>query len=93
MRVVDDNHKLALVNDQGMTLAQMVYEIIQNGDLWVTHTYTNPDYRGQGLAGQLFKILVDKARQRKVRIVSNCSYVSHRFNMHPDRYQDVIGED
>lgn len=92
MKIIDDTRRLALVNDQGETLAQMVYEVSKEDQLWVTHTFTNPDYRGHGYAQELFEAMVAKAREEGRKIVSTCEYVSRKLQEDPDRYQDIYAE-
>lgn len=92
MKILDDTRRLALVNDQGETLAQMVYEVSKEDQLWVTHTFTNPNYRGHGYAQDLFDAMVAKAREEGRKIVSTCEYVSHKLQEDRDRYQDIYAE-
>lgn len=49
-------------------------------------TFTNPPYRGSGLAAELVRFAVDDVEQRtRQRIVPSCWYVEQWFDRHPDR--------
>lgn len=49
-------------------------------------TFTNPPYRGHGLASELVKFAVDDVEARtRLRIVPSCWYVDQWFDRHPDR--------
>ena len=49
-------------------------------------TFTNPQYRGSGLAGELVRFAVDDVEQgTRRRIVPSCWYVEQWFDRHPDR--------
>ncbi|MGR2753592.1 GNAT family N-acetyltransferase [Agromyces arachidis] len=49
-------------------------------------TFTNPPYRGGGLAAELTSFAVDDVEQRTDRrIVPSCWYVEQWFDRHPDR--------
>ena len=51
-----------------------------------TRTFTNPPYRGSGLAGELVAFAVDDVEANSSRrIVPSCWYVGEWFDRHPDR--------
>jgi len=51
-----------------------------------TRTFTNPPYRGSGLAGELVAFAVDDVEATSDRrIVPSCWYVSEWFDRHPHR--------
>lgn len=52
----------------------------------VNHTYTNPEYRGQGIAGQLLDAMAKKAIKDQKLIQPTCPYISHKFDTEPDKY-------
>lgn len=50
------------------------------------HTYTNPTYRGKGLAGEVVEYAVnDVETSTTYRVVPMCWYVGKWFDEHPDR--------
>ena len=51
-----------------------------------TRAFTNPPYRGSGLAGELVEFAVDDVEANGGRrIVPSCWYVGDWFGRHPDR--------
>ena len=49
-------------------------------------TFTNPPYRGSGLAGEVVGFAVDDVESTSTaRIVPSCWYVEEWFDRHPDR--------
>ncbi|MFC9918962.1 GNAT family N-acetyltransferase [Agromyces binzhouensis] len=49
-------------------------------------TFTNPPYRGCGLAAELVQFAVDDVEARSgLRIVPSCWYVEQWFDRHPNR--------
>lgn len=51
-----------------------------------TRTFTNPSYRGSGLAGELVEFAVDDVESTSSRrIVPSCWYVGEWFDRHPHR--------
>ncbi|MFF2273904.1 GNAT family N-acetyltransferase [Agromyces sp. NPDC058136] len=51
-----------------------------------TRTFTNPSYRGSGLAGEVVRFAVDDVEANSQhRIVPSCWYVDEWFDRHPER--------
>ncbi|WP_350346888.1 GNAT family N-acetyltransferase [Agromyces sp. G08B096] len=51
-----------------------------------TRTFTNPPYRGHGLAGDVVAFAVDDVEATSTRaIVPSCWYVGEWFDRHPER--------
>lgn len=53
------------------------------------HTVTDPDFRGQGLAGALVSAALDATRAEGLKIRTSCSYVDGYVTKHPE-YQDLL---
>lgn len=61
-----------------------------DGDLQVMpHTVTDPDHRGQGVAGAVVQAALDAARENGRTVQADCSYVAHYVETHPE-YQDLV---
>jgi len=50
-----------------------------DNDLIINRTFVNPNYRGQQLAQQLLKELVENAKLNHKKIVPLCSFVQREF--------------
>ena len=90
------------LNDQGRgsffiregdeQLAEMVISI-HKGNLTVFHTEVSDKLRGQGIAGQLLKNMVQHAREHQLKVIALCPYVHAEFERHPDQYADIWNKD
>ena len=57
-----------------------------------THTEVDPDYQGQGLAGQLIKVALDDTKSAGLRVVAQCPAVAKYASKHPE-YDDIVDRD
>lgn len=58
----------------------------QPGSIALTHTFTRPDRRGEGIAARLVETAVDEIdREGGRKVVPTCWYVADWFAAHPDR--------
>lgn len=55
------------------------------------HTFVPPEARGQGLAAELVRALIEDARREGFKIVPQCSYVEAAFRRHPE-WADVLAD-
>jgi len=79
-----DANRYTLVID-GQLAAVADYRI--NGDaISFHHTFTQPNLRGRGLAGEVVEFAVDDVEKNSTRrIVPMCWYVADWFEAHPER--------
>ncbi len=69
----------------GDTASVLDYRVLGDSVAF-TRTFTNPQYRGSGLAGELVQFAVDDVEVNSMhRIVPSCWYVGEWFDRHPDR--------
>ena len=60
-----------------------------NPKFWtIDHTYVDPDYRGENIAGNLVKNVVEAAKEKKVKIVPICRFACLEFDRKPE-YQEM----
>jgi uncharacterized protein len=70
----------------GADVASVLDYRVLDDSVAFTRTFTNPAYRGSGLAGELVSFAVDDvAANSDRRIVPSCWYVGEWFDRHPDR--------
>jgi hypothetical protein len=55
----------------------------------ITHTGTDPEWRGQGVAGQLTRRALDDIRAGGQRVQPVCPYTEHYIEEHP-AYADLL---
>lgn len=65
------------------------YEIDDKNRLVVTHTYVNPNYRGQGLANLLLDEVIKLATDQKQFIVPLCSF-AYKVLHSSDKYAYLL---
>lgn len=54
------------------------------GAMHFTHTYVPPSLRGRGIAERLTRHALDYARQEKLKVIPECSYVAKFLERHPE---------
>ena len=81
-------HRFVLSRD-GDELAHVEY--VPREAVWIiTHTFTEPAGRGQGLAAQVVRATLDGAREAGVLVRPVCPYVADYVAIHPE-YEDLLG--
>ena len=72
----------------GKRVAEMVFSIVKE-NLTVFHTEVSDSLKGQGVAGQLLKTMVEYVRRHNLKVIPLCPYVSAQFKRHPELYTDI----
>ncbi len=76
--------------EDGIIAVKAYYCNKSDGVIDITRVYTNPDFRGQGLAGKLMDVVVDYMRSKNLKAVATCSYASSWLEKNKDTCSDVI---
>jgi predicted GNAT family acetyltransferase len=79
------------VDEDGERVAEMVISIV-GSNLTVFHTEVADKLQGQGVSGKLLAAMVGYAREKHLKVIPLCPYVSAQFKRHPDLYHDVWNE-
>ncbi len=62
-----------------------VVDVVRRGDvLLVTHTGTEPEFRGQGLAGRTTEQVLADVRSRGLKVEPLCPFTAHYLDTHPE---------
>lgn len=57
-----------------------VLDFVRKGnEVYVTHTYTPPEYRGKGIAAKLMEALISYCEKNNMKIYPICSYAVSFF--------------
>ncbi len=60
-----------------------------NPKYWtIDHTYVEPDYRGESIACNLVKGVVDAAKEKNVKLVPVCKFACREFERKPE-YEEM----
>jgi hypothetical protein len=71
-------------------LARLDYRLATDSIIF-SHTGTPPALQGQGIAGKLVQTGLEYARENKLKVVPQCSYVAAYIRKHPE-YQPLLQE-
>ena len=64
--------------------AILTYRKVGVGHIEVNHTRVAREARGQGLAGKLYRAMVEYARSNGLQVTPTCSYVVKMFERFPE---------
>lgn len=84
--VPEEGHYALFV--QGAQVGLAAYRIT-GSTITFTHTETDPQLQGHGLAGRLVQGALDDVRRRGLAVVPRCSYVREWIGDHP-AYADLV---
>jgi predicted GNAT family acetyltransferase len=62
---------------------------LEGGRMHIDSTFTPDEYRGRGLAAELTEAAIKYAREKKFKIVPDCSYAKNYFEKH-SKHRDVL---
>lgn len=68
--------------------AELNYQAVDNR-LVITRTYTPPEFRGQGIAGQLVAAAVERAKKTGETVVPSCWYAREWLENNPEAAKGV----
>jgi predicted GNAT family acetyltransferase len=89
--IVQEGNGFSVI-ENGDVLAEVTFEPVGEGTLVLDHTYVTTALRGQNLAEELVKRVVEHARKTNQRIIPACSYAHAQFRRHKE-YHDVWQQD
>lgn len=64
--------------------AIMTYRKVGDGHIEVNHTRVARQAQGRGLAGTLYRAMVEHARSQGLKVTPTCSYVIKMFERFPE---------
>lgn len=70
-------------------LAGSAEYVLQGGRIVLTHTEVSPAYDGRGLGSRLAAFALDQARDRGLKVVPVCPFISSYLRRHPE-YADLV---
>nr|CAA9364410.1 MAG: hypothetical protein AVDCRST_MAG46-3585 [uncultured Nocardioidaceae bacterium] len=84
---IPDQHRY-VIESGGEQVGVMEYQL-DGATLALLHAETDPAHSGQGLAGELTRVVLDEARERGLDVLPLCPYVSAWIRKHPE-YTDLV---
>jgi predicted GNAT family acetyltransferase len=88
-----NNGRIFSVNENNELLAETTYISKQNGEIDIDHTYVSPGLRGQGLAGDMMKVVVEFLKENGLKASATCSYANAWLKKHSETYPNIISKD
>lgn len=79
-------------NEDDKLMAEVTFEYIGDTEVNINHTYVNPALRGQGVAGELLKLLAEHLREKGLKATATCTYAISWLNRYEKEYSDIISD-
>lgn len=68
-------NKFYIGEDSQNVSAEITFVVsVDNNEIIIDHTYVSPALRGQGIALELVKKVIEYAREQNKKIIPSCSY-------------------
>lgn len=77
-------------NVENELMAEVTYVPMGDRKVNINHTYVNPALRGQGVAGEMLKLLAEYLRENGLKASATCSYAVSWLNKNKVAYSDII---
>ena len=72
-------------------VAYAAYDLEDPDRIVFTHTIVPDALAGRGIAGEIVKHALNHARERKLKVVPQCSYVAAYIKRHKE-YEDLLAQ-
>jgi predicted GNAT family acetyltransferase len=90
MNYITEEARIFAKDDSGKVIAEVTFPV-ENGIATIDHTFVDNSLRGQGIAGQLVQMAVDKIIVDGNKIAATCSYAVVWLQHHPE--YEVVNTD
>ncbi|MNK68747.1 Acetyltransferase (GNAT) family protein [compost metagenome] len=77
-----------VIKEDGSVIAEVTFKPVGEGTIVIDHTYVAEEMRGQKLAEDLVRRVVEHARETNQKIIPACSYADAQFRRRKE-YEDV----
>jgi predicted GNAT family acetyltransferase len=84
-----DRNKFYIGENIKNVVAEITFVPAGESQIIIDHTYVSDSLRGQGIAFQLVKKVVEYAREENKKIIPVCSYAK-KIMIQNEEYQDVL---
>jgi predicted GNAT family acetyltransferase len=75
--------------DEHKTAAAYVSYTLNNGELDLQHTVTDPNFRGKGLAEVVVRAAFEWGEKENFKVIPTCSYISGNFLKKNPKFQEL----
>lgn len=84
----EDEERLVIIDESGEMAGELLFSLVESRLIVVDRTTVSERHRGQGLAEELVRMVVEKARREKKKILPLCPFTKLEF-MKKVEYADV----
>lgn len=77
------------IGDENAPVAELTYKWQDKNTIIADHTYVDETLRNKGIAGELFKALIQFARDKDLKIIPLCPYIEMKMKR-THEYDDVL---
>lgn len=81
------------INENKEVMAEATFVSTKDNEVNINHTYVNPVLRGQGIAGEMLKVVAEYLREKGLKATATCSYANSWLIKNKEAYSDVISDD
>lgn len=90
MDYITESDRIYAKDNEGRVIAEVTFPT-KDGVSVIDHTFVDSSLRGQGIAGKLVQLAVDKILSEGNKIGATCSYAVAWFKRHPEYSTVCIG--
>lgn len=83
MDFITEKDRIYATDGSGKVVAEVTFPTV-DGVSTIDHTFVDPSLRGEGIAGKLVQLAVDKILAEGNKIAATCSYAVAWFKRHPE---------
>jgi predicted GNAT family acetyltransferase len=84
-----DKHGTFYIEQDGDTVAEIVYSQQENGPMVIEHTEVDEQLRGKNIGNELVERAVEYAREKDYKITPVCVFAKAVFDKN-EEYKDVL---
>jgi uncharacterized protein len=87
-----EGRSIYCIDNNGELTAEATFNFIDNNLVDIDHTYVNPSLRGQGIAAELMKAVMEYIKAKGLKVTASCSYANAWLRKNKEEYSDIISE-
>ena len=82
MEFQTESNRIFKEDENGKIIAEITFPETEKGVFCIDHTFVDYSLRGQGVAGQLVQLAVDRIKEQGGKVTATCSYAQHWLEKH-----------
>lgn len=82
MEFQTEQNRIFKEDETGKIIAEITFPKTEPGVFCIDHTFVDDSLRGQGIAGQLVQLAVQKIQEQGGKVTATCSYAQHWLEKH-----------